>query len=42
LPGALAVLCYAMSRNAVQIIRVHDVEDTRDVITMFEAIRSMA
>jgi len=41
LPGALAVLCYAMSRSAVQIIRVHDVEDTRDVITMFEAIRGM-
>jgi dihydropteroate synthase len=41
LAGSLAVLCYAMSRGAVQIIRVHDVEETRDVVTMFEAIWRM-
>jgi len=41
LAGSLAVLCYAMSQDAVHIIRVHDVEETRDVITMFEAIRRM-
>ncbi len=41
LAGALAVLCHAMSREAVQIIRVHDVEETRDAITLFEAIRRM-
>jgi dihydropteroate synthase len=36
--GSLAVLCHAMSRHAVQIIRVHDVAATRDVVRMWEAI----
>jgi dihydropteroate synthase len=38
LAGSLAVLCYEMSQGAVQIVRVHDVEESRDAITMFEAI----
>jgi dihydropteroate synthase len=38
--GSLAVLCHAMSRHAVQIIRVHDVAATRDVVRMWEAIEA--
>jgi dihydropteroate synthase len=38
--GSLALLCHALSRNAVQIIRVHDVKETRDVVSMWEAIES--
>jgi dihydropteroate synthase len=38
LAGSLAVACYAMTRQAVQIIRVHDVEETVDAVRMFEAI----
>jgi dihydropteroate synthase len=38
LAGSLAAVCYAMSRNAVQIVRVHDVEETKDAVTMFNAI----
>src|SRR5437588_4720352 len=41
LAGSLAVLSYAMSLGAVQIIRVHDVKETRDVVAMFEAIWGM-
>jgi dihydropteroate synthase len=40
--GSLAVLCHAMSRRAVQIIRVHDVAATRDVIAMWQAIERKA
>jgi dihydropteroate synthase len=40
LAGSLAVLCHALSRGAVQIIRVHDVKETRDVASMWEAIES--
>jgi dihydropteroate synthase len=39
LPASLAVLCHAMSRGAVQIVRVHDVEETRDVVTMFQTLQ---
>jgi dihydropteroate synthase len=40
LAGSLAALAFAMSRGAVQIIRVHDVQETRDftmVYTILEA-----
>jgi dihydropteroate synthase len=36
--GSLAVLCHALCHRAVQIIRVHDVAATRDVLTMWQAI----
>jgi dihydropteroate synthase len=36
---SLATICYAMGRGAVQIVRVHDVAETRDAVTLFEAIR---
>jgi dihydropteroate synthase len=38
LAGSLAIACYAMSRAAVQLVRVHDVEETSDVIAMFTAL----
>lgn len=38
LAGSLAAACYAMSRNAVQILRVHDVAATRDAVVLIEAI----
>jgi len=39
LAGSLAAVCYALARGAVQIIRVHDVEETRDAIAIFLAIK---
>jgi dihydropteroate synthase len=36
--GSVAVACFAMSRQAVQIIRVHDVEATRDAVAMWTAL----
>jgi dihydropteroate synthase len=38
--GSLAVLCHAMSKKAAQVIRVHDVAGTRDVVRMWEALCS--
>jgi dihydropteroate synthase len=38
LAGALAAVCYAMSRGAVQVVRVHDVRDTKDAVTLFAAL----
>jgi dihydropteroate synthase len=42
LAGSLAAVCYAQSRGAVQIVRVHDVAETRDAVTVLEAIRGTA
>ncbi len=36
--GSLAVLCHAMSREAVQIVRVHDVGEARDAVAMWKVI----
>ena len=33
LAGSLAAVCYAMAKQAVQVVRVHDVEETRDAVT---------
>jgi dihydropteroate synthase len=38
LAGSLAAVCYALGRHAVQIVRVHDVAETRDAVTVYEAI----
>jgi dihydropteroate synthase len=38
LAGALAAVCYAMGRGAVQVVRTHDVRATRDAVTLFAAI----
>ncbi len=39
LAGSLAAVCFAMSQNAVQVVRVHDVKETRDAVMMFDALR---
>lgn len=39
LAASLAAFCFAMGQNAVQLVRVHDVEETRDAVAVYEAIR---
>lgn len=39
LAGSLAAACLAAAHDAAQIIRVHDVEETRDALTIIAAIR---
>ena len=39
LAGSLAALCYAMSHRAVQIVRVHDVEQSRDAVNIIASIQ---
>jgi dihydropteroate synthase len=36
--GSVAVACHALARGAAQIIRVHDVAETRDAVLMCEAL----
>jgi dihydropteroate synthase len=38
LAGSLAVACHALGRGAVQVLRVHDVAETRDVVEVFRAL----
>jgi dihydropteroate synthase len=38
LAGSLAILAYTLSRQAVQVVRVHDVEASRDLVTVFRAL----
>ncbi len=38
LAGGLAVVCHALSQGAVQIVRVHDVAQTRDVVKTWEVL----
>jgi len=40
LAGSLAAACHALSKQAVQIVRVHDVAATVDAMTMFAALAS--
>jgi dihydropteroate synthase len=42
LAGSLAAACYAVGRQAAQVVRVHDVEATRDAVTLFSAVRRAA
>jgi dihydropteroate synthase len=39
LAGALAVACHALAHGAVQILRVHDVAATRDVVRIWQTLR---
>jgi dihydropteroate synthase len=39
LAGSLAAACFALGRQSAQILRVHDVEETRDAVTVYAAIR---
>lgn len=36
--GSLAAACWAVCRGAVQVVRVHDVQETRDAVTLLAAI----
>jgi dihydropteroate synthase len=38
LAGSLAAVCYAFARRAVQVVRVHDVAETADAVTVLTAI----
>jgi dihydropteroate synthase len=38
LAASLAAVCFAMGRGAVQIVRVHDVAETRDAIEVYRAL----
>ncbi len=42
LAGSLAAAAYVLARGSAQVLRVHDVEATRDVVTLFEAIDGAA
>ena len=37
--GSVAVACYAVARGAVQVVRVHDVRETREAVTLCGKIR---
>jgi dihydropteroate synthase len=39
LAGSLAAVCYAVGRQAVHVVRVHDVEATKDAVGVFRAIQ---
>jgi dihydropteroate synthase len=41
LAGSLAAVCYAMARRSVQIVRVHDVEETKDALSVIAAIQEL-
>jgi dihydropteroate synthase len=38
LAGSLAAVCHGQARAAVQVVRVHDVAQTRDAVTLFAAL----
>jgi dihydropteroate synthase len=40
LAASLAAVCHAVTRGAAQIVRVHDVRETRDAVTLLAAISS--
>ncbi len=40
LAGGLAAVCHAMSRGAVQVVRVHDVAETCDAVKVWEVLGS--
>jgi dihydropteroate synthase len=39
LAGSLAAACYALARKAAQVVRVHDVAETRDAVVLLETLR---
>jgi dihydropteroate synthase len=36
--ASLAVVCHALAQQSAQILRVHDVAETRDAVAVFEAL----
>jgi dihydropteroate synthase len=41
LAGSLGATCFALARGAVQVVRVHDVEETRDAVTVFSVLEEL-
>lgn len=41
LAGSLAAVSFALGLRAVHIVRVHDVEETRDTVTLFTALQAV-
>jgi dihydropteroate synthase len=41
LAGSLAVVCHAVARGAAQVVRVHDVEATRDAVAVVAALEDL-
>ena len=39
--GALAIAAFALAQDAAQVLRVHDVAATRDLVVMWDALRSV-
>ncbi|MHB1424813.1 MAG: dihydropteroate synthase [Gemmataceae bacterium] len=39
LAGSLAAVCFALARGTAQIVRVHDVAQTRDAVVLWNALR---
>ncbi len=39
LASSLAAVCHALARGAAQIVRVHDVAETRDAVRLFQALK---
>jgi dihydropteroate synthase len=37
--GSVAIVCHALAHEAAQIVRVHDVAQTRDAVLLFEALK---
>jgi dihydropteroate synthase len=42
LAASLAAVCHAVALGTAQLVRVHDVRETRDAVTLLEAIRERA
>ena len=38
LAGSLAIACHALAHGSAQVLRVHDVAETRDVVRMWQAL----
>jgi dihydropteroate synthase len=39
--GSVAIVCHALAHGAAQIVRVHDVAQTRDAVLLFEALAKL-
>ena len=42
LAGSLAAVCHALAHGAAQIVRVHDVAETREAVRLFQALKEQA
>ena len=41
LAGSLAAVCHALAHKAAQIVRVHDVAETRDAVILFQTLQAI-